>query len=161
MLWGSLSSTWLFLGFLATSPFQDVFGDQGDWTDEGWGSGVSPLYSFLADGAADTTARTPVNCTQRFLLPSPHVCQENEARPEELARSRLLALQNRAALEAVTSSCGVEEGGLSYQLQAREEVRGVVSDHLSVAESLDTMEKVFVSLEEKRRDGKDREILAR
>ncbi|XP_057684259.1 uncharacterized protein si:ch211-57n23.1 [Corythoichthys intestinalis] len=160
MLWWSLSWTWLLLGFLTHSPFQDVFGDQDDWTDDDWGSGESPLYSFLADGSSETMARTPVNCTQRFLLPSPQICQENEAQPEELARSRLLALQNRAALEAVTSSCGVDEGGLSYQLQASEEVRGVVSDHRSVAESLDAMEMVFVSLEEKRKGGKDRGVLA-
>ncbi|XP_061615270.1 uncharacterized protein si:ch211-57n23.1 [Phyllopteryx taeniolatus] len=162
MLCASASWTWLLLGFCACSLPEDVSEEREGRTDDEWGSGSPPVYRFLADSPPESTAAgSPAgsaNCTQRFWLPSPtwEICGENAAGPEELARSRLLALQNRAALEAVTSSCGVEEGGPSYQLQARDEVLGVLSDHRSVAEGLDAMEKVFVSLEEKRKDGKDR-----
>ncbi|XP_019729360.1 uncharacterized protein LOC109518067 isoform X2 [Hippocampus comes] len=165
------SWTWLLVGFCACAPHEDISVDEDDWTDDKWGSGFSPVYHFLADRPPETTAAAAsaaekppgsMNCTQNFWLPSPtlDICWENVAGPEELARSRQLALQNRAALEAVTSSCGVEEGGLSYQRQASDEVQGVLSDHRSVAEALDTMEKVFVSLEEKRKDGKDGRLLA-
>ncbi|XP_077405168.1 uncharacterized protein LOC144037509 isoform X2 [Vanacampus margaritifer] len=163
-----LSWIWLLLGLCACDPREDVSVDEDDWTDDKWGSGFSPVYHFLADSPPKTTkaaAETPpgsMNCTQRFWLPSPapEICWQDVVGPEELARSRLLALQNRAALEAVTSSCGVEDGGLSYQRQASDEVQAVLSDHRSVAESLDTMEKVFISLEEKRKDGKDRGLLS-
>ncbi|XP_037120079.1 uncharacterized protein si:ch211-57n23.1 isoform X1 [Syngnathus acus] len=160
------SWTWLLLGFCACASREDVSVDEDNWTNDEWGSGFSPVYRFLADSPPEAAAvgQSPLgsmNCTQRFWLPSstPGICWENVARPEELARSRLLALQNRAALEGVMISCRVEEGGLSYQRQARDEVEGVLSDHRSVAEALDTMEKVFVSLEEKRKDGKDGGLL--
>uniref|UniRef100_A0A3B4XJ30 Si:ch211-57n23.1 n=1 Tax=Seriola lalandi dorsalis TaxID=1841481 RepID=A0A3B4XJ30_SERLL len=128
-----------------------------DWE---WGSGSSLLHllnSFPADSPFITeTPGKPVNCTQRFWLPpSSAICWENIAGPEEFAESRLLVLQNRAALQAVSTSSGVEEGGISYDHQAREEVQGIRSDHLSVVDTMQTMEKVFVSLEEKRKEGKE------
>ncbi|KAM9838208.1 uncharacterized protein ACBR49_016940 [Aulostomus maculatus] len=131
-----------------------------DIEDYEWGSGSSLLqllHSFPADSPFRTeTPGAPVNCTQRFWLPpSSDICWEDIAGPEEFAKSRLLVLQNRAALQAVSSSSGVEEGGVSYDYQAREEVQGIHSDHQSVTETVETMEKVFVSLEEKRKDGRE------
>ncbi|XP_026156679.1 uncharacterized protein LOC113126767 [Mastacembelus armatus] len=136
-----------------------------DFEDWEWGSGSSLLHllhSFPADSPFITeTPGKPVNCTQRFWLPpSPPICWENIAGPEEFAKSRLLVLQNRAALQAVSTSSGVEEGGISYNHQAREEVQGIHSDHQSVVETMQTMEKVFVSLEEKRKEGKEQGFLS-
>lgn len=139
---------------------------EADLEDWEWGSGSSLLnllHSFPADSPFVTeTPGKPVNCTQRFWLPpSSEICWENIAGPEEFAKSRLLVLQNRAALEHVSSSSGVEEGGVSYDYQAREEVLGIQSDHQSVVETMQTMEKVFVSLEEKRKDGKEKGVFTR
>uniref|UniRef100_A0A3B5ADR1 Uncharacterized LOC103376119 n=1 Tax=Stegastes partitus TaxID=144197 RepID=A0A3B5ADR1_9TELE len=125
-----------------------------------WGSGSSLLHllhSFPADSPFITeTPEKPVNCTQRFWLPpSPPICWENIAGPEEFAKSRLLVLQNRAALQAVSTSSGVEEGGVSYDYQAREEVQGIRSEHQNMVETMQTMETVFVGLAEKRKEGKD------
>uniref|UniRef100_A0A3Q3KM36 Uncharacterized protein n=1 Tax=Monopterus albus TaxID=43700 RepID=A0A3Q3KM36_MONAL len=133
-----------------------------DWE---WGSGSSLLHllhSFPGDNPFVTeTPGKPVNCTQHFWLPSSSkICWENIAGPEEFARSRLLVLQNRAALQAVSTSSGVEEGGISYNHQARDEVQGIRSDHQSAVETMQTMEKVFISLEEKRKEGKMKEHLA-
>lgn len=72
-----------------------------------------------------------------------------------------MVLQNRAALQAVSTSSGVEEGGHSYDHQAREEVLGIRSDHLNVVETMQTMEKVFVSLEEKRKEGTEQGVFTR
>lgn len=134
-----------------------------DWE---WGSGSSFLHllnNFPADSPFTTeNPGQPVNCTQRFWLPpSSAVCWDNIVGPEEFARSRLLILQNRAALRAVSYSSGVEDGGISYENQAREEVQGIRSDHLSVEETMLTMEKVFVSLEEKRKNGTEQGALSR
>ncbi|KAM7384278.1 hypothetical protein PAMA_011564 [Pampus argenteus] len=134
--------------------------DLEDWE---WGSGSSFLHllnSFPADSPFITeTPGKPVNCSQRFWLPpSSEICWENIAGPDEFAKSRLLVLQNRAALQAVSTSSGVEEGGTSYDHQAREEVQGIVSDHQDVVDIMQTMEKVFVSLEEKRKEGKDQGV---
>ncbi|XP_054619126.1 uncharacterized protein si:ch211-57n23.1 [Dunckerocampus dactyliophorus] len=166
MLWGSIWGSWLLLGFsvhVATSPLDlQISGDpdQADWTDE-WGSGFSPLHFLPAD--SPTTAEPPhraLNCTQRFWLPpTSGVCWEKVAGPQEFAKSRLLVLQNRAALHAITSSSGVDEGGLSYDNQAREEVRAILTDHQSVVEAIEKMEKVFISLEETRKDGKEQGFL--
>ncbi|XP_034016035.1 uncharacterized protein si:ch211-57n23.1 [Thalassophryne amazonica] len=133
-----------------------------DWE---WGSGSSLLHllhSFPADSPFITERPgKPANCTQRFWLPpSSGVCWDNIAGPEEFAKSRLLVLQNRAALQAVSTSSGVEEGGLSYNHQAREEVHGIHSDHQSTLETMQTMEEVFASLEEKRKDGKEQGALS-
>ncbi|XP_037330151.2 uncharacterized protein si:ch211-57n23.1 [Pungitius pungitius] len=135
-----------------------------DVEDQEWGSGSSLLHllhSFPADSPFITeTPGKPVNCTQRFWLPpSSPICWENIAGPEEFARSRLLVLQNRAALQAVSTTSGVEEGGVSYQLQARGEVQGIHSDHLNVVETMQTMEKVFASLKETRKEGKEQGVL--
>ncbi|CAJ1083493.1 uncharacterized protein si:ch211-57n23.1 [Xyrichtys novacula] len=132
-----------------------------DW--EGWGSGSSLLHllhSFPADSPFVTeTPENPVNCSQRFWLPpSSAICWENIAGPEEFARSRLLVLQNRAALQAVSTSSGVEDSGISYEHQAREEVQGIQSDYMNAVETMQTMEKVFVSLEEKRKEGKEQGV---
>lgn len=129
-----------------------------------WGSGSSLLHllhSFPADSpfVAETPGK-PVNCTQRFWLPpSSAVCWENVAEAKDFAKSRLLVLQNRAALQAVTTSSGVEEGGVSYEHQAREEVQGIHSDHQTMVETIQTMEKVFVSLAEKRKEGTEQNVL--
>ncbi|XP_076611245.1 uncharacterized protein LOC143335590 isoform X1 [Chaetodon auriga] len=150
-------------GPLPTFPPEQESGEP-DFEDLDWGSGSSLLHllhSFPADSPFITeTPEKPVNCTQRFWLPpSSAICWENIAGPEEFARSRLLVLQNRAALQAVSTSSGVEEGGISYQFQATEEVQGIHSDHQNVVETMQTMEKVFVSLEEKRKEGKENRVL--
>ncbi|XP_030003521.1 uncharacterized protein LOC115428551 [Sphaeramia orbicularis] len=137
---------------------------EADLEDWEWGSGSSflhLLHSFPADSPLLTESPgKPVNCSQRFWLPpSSAVCWENIAGPEEFARSRLLVLQNRAALQAVSTSSGVEEGGISYDHQAKDEVQGIRTDHLSAVETMLTMEKVFISLEEKRKDGKEQNVL--
>lgn len=139
-------------------------GEPPDFEDLEWGSGSSLLHllhSFPADSPFVTeTPGKPANCSQRFLLPpTSEICWENIAGPEEFARSRLLVLQNRAALQAVSTSSGVEEGGSSYEHQAREEVEGIHSDHRSVVETMQTMEKVFDSLKEKRKEGNENGVL--
>lgn len=131
---------------------------------EDWGSGPTFLHllrSFPADSPFVTeTPGKPANCTQRFVLPSAlSACWDNVAGAEEFTQSRLLMLQNRAALQAVSVSSGVEEGGPSYELQAKDEVQGIHADHQSAAETMLTVEKVFVSLEEKRREGKEQGVL--
>lgn len=150
---------------LPTFPPEQVSGEP-DLEDWEWGSGSSLLHllnSFPADSPfVAETPEKPVNCTQRFWLPpSSAICWENIAGPEEFAKSRLMVLQNRAALQAVSTSSGVEEGGHSYDHQAREEVLGIRSDHLDVVETMQTMEKVFVSLEEKRKEGTEQGVFTR
>ncbi|KAM8885006.1 uncharacterized protein ACB058_000970 [Synchiropus picturatus] len=178
MLQRALCSTWLSLlmGLCFTAqgaqtakltsaiPFLDKSGEA-ELFDQEAGSGFPPphlLHNLHADSPFITEAPgKPVNCTQRFWLPpTDNVCWGDMAEPEDIAKSRLLVLQNRAALEAVSTSTGVEEGGASYDYQAREEVQGVVSDHQTVVETLETMEKVFASLEELRRDGKGGNIFS-
>ncbi|XP_069553190.1 uncharacterized protein [Brachyistius frenatus] len=180
MLHGTVSGAWLSLsclllgicspmenaepeGPLPTFPPSQESG-QPDLEDWEWGSGSSLLHllhSFPADSpfVAESPGK-PVNCTQRFWLPpSPPICWENIAGPKEFAKSRLLVLQNRAALQAVSTSSGVEEEGTSYDHQAREEAQGIRSDHQSVVETMQTMETVFVSLKEKRKEGKEQGVL--
>lgn len=152
-------------GLFPTFPHEQVSGEV-DLEDLEWGSGSSLLHllhSFPADSPFVTeTPGKPVNCTQRFWLPpSSDICWDNIVGPEEFAKSRLQVLQNRAALQALSDTSGVEEGGASYKHQAREEVQGIYSDHQSMVETLETMEKVFVSLEEKRKEGKDQGVLTR
>lgn len=183
MLQGTVSRAWLFLSFCLllgicspaedggpASPPPSFPPEQGsgesDFEDWEWGSGSSLLHllhSFPADSPFTTeSSEKPVNCTQRFWLPpSSPICWENIAGPKEFARSRLLVLQNRAALQAVSTSSGVEEGGLSYDHQAREEVQGIRSDHQKVTETIQSVETVFVSLEEKRKEGKERGVFTR
>uniref|UniRef100_A0A3P8SVW5 Si:ch211-57n23.1 n=1 Tax=Amphiprion percula TaxID=161767 RepID=A0A3P8SVW5_AMPPE len=146
-------------GSAGSLPLEQVSGEP-DVEDLEWGSGSSILHllhSFPADSPFITeTPEKPVNCTQRFWLPpSTPICWENIAGPEEFAKSRLLVLQNRAALQAVSTSSGVEEGGVSYDYQAREEVQGIRSEHQKMVETMQTMETVFVGLAEKRKEGKD------
>lgn len=139
---------------------------EADFEDWELGSGSSPFHlfhSFPADSPfTKETSGKPINCTQRFWLP-PYstACWENLAEPEEFAKCRLLVLQNRAALQAVSASSGVEDGGMSYDLQAREEVEGIRSDHLNVTETVQFMERVFAALEEKRKEGEEQGILTR
>ncbi|XP_068189503.1 uncharacterized protein si:ch211-57n23.1 [Antennarius striatus] len=135
-----------------------------DFEDLEWGSGSTLLHltdGFHADSSfLKKTQSTPVNCTQSFWLPpSSDVCWDDLAGPEEFARSRLLVLQNRAALQALSTSSGMEDGGSAYEHQAREEVQGILSDHQSMVETMQTMERVFVTLEEKRKEGKEQEAL--
>lgn len=130
-----------------------------------WGSGsvLLPIDGFPADSPFVTgTPGKLVNCSQHFWLPpSTDICWDDIAGPEEFAKSRLLILQNRAALQAMSASSGVEDGGVSYQHQATEEVQGIHSEHQSMVETLETMEKVFVSLEEKRKEGGEQGVLTR
>ncbi|KAM9383721.1 uncharacterized protein KZ484_005687 [Pholidichthys leucotaenia] len=146
-----------------TAPSEQASGDA-DSEDWEWGSGSSLLHllhSFPADSPFVTESEeNPVNCSQRFWLPpSSPICWENIAGPEEFAKSRLFVLQNRAALQAVSTSSGVEEGGMSYDHQAKEEVQGIRSDHQKMVETMQTMETVFVSLEKTRKEGKDQGVL--
>uniref|UniRef100_A0A3B3RAV0 Si:ch211-57n23.1 n=1 Tax=Paramormyrops kingsleyae TaxID=1676925 RepID=A0A3B3RAV0_9TELE len=130
-------------------------GTDRDW-DWDWGSGLQELlHSFPADSPFVTeTADRPANCSQRFWLPpSSPICWDNIVGPEEFEQSRLLALQNRAALRAVAEASGVAEGGVSYNQQAREDQQGFRADQLSFEQTAGTMQNVFLSLEEKRRDG--------
>lgn len=149
----------------AAGHFEQVSGEP-DLEDLEWGSGSSLLHllhSFPADSPFVTeTPEEPVNCTQRFWLPpSSDICWDDIVGPEEFAKSRLQVLQNRAALQAVSDSSGVEEGGASYKNQAREEVQGIYSDHQTAVETIESMEKVFVSLAETRKEGKEQGILTR
>ncbi|KAL2080266.1 hypothetical protein ACEWY4_024059 [Coilia grayii] len=131
----------------------------GDWGDE-WGSGLQDLLlaGFPADSpfVSDTPDR-PANCTQRFWLPpSSPVCWDDVVvGQEEFEEARLLALQNRAALQAVTLASGLDEGAAPYEEQARQDVQVVRADHQELVQTAETMEKVFFSLEEKRREGNE------
>lgn len=155
-----LSCYLLLIGACISADLDDGSGEEFDE----WGSGFSfvhLLHSFPADSpfVAEEPGK-PTNCTHRFMLPSAsNICWDNIVGPEEFTKSRLLMLQNRAALQAVSVSSGVEEGGPSYEIQAKDEVQGINTDHQSTAETILTMEKVFVSLEEKRRQGKEQGVL--
>ncbi|XP_047239895.1 uncharacterized protein si:ch211-57n23.1 [Girardinichthys multiradiatus] len=176
MLWWMVSRAWLCFSccllLSLCSQTENVRSDfppeqesgEPDFVDWEMGSGSSLLHlfpNFPADSPfIKESPEKPINCTQRFWLPpSSPVCWETIAEPEEFAKSRLLALQNRAALQAVFDLSGVEETGISYNHQAREEVQGIQSDHQKVTETIQTMETVFVSLQEKRKEGKDHNIL--
>ncbi len=89
------------------------------------------------------------------------MCWDDIAGPEEFEKSRLLVLQNRAALQAVSTSSGLEEGGASYDQQARENMQGVRADHIAVSQTADTMQKVFMDLDEKRKEGKEHYTFSR
>ncbi|XP_034154291.2 uncharacterized protein si:ch211-57n23.1 isoform X2 [Pangasianodon hypophthalmus] len=120
-----------------------------------WGSGLHELlHSFPAHSPFVTeTPGHVANCTQRFWLPpSSPVCWEDIAGPEEFEETRLLVLQNRAALHAVTEASGLEEGGLSYEQQAMMDVQGVREDHLSISQTVESIQKVFIDLDEKRKE---------
>lgn len=118
---------------------------------------LSDLFSIPADSPFMTEAPgNTANCSHRFWLPlSSTVWWENIAGPEEFEQSRLLVLQNRAALQAISQSSGVEEGEASYEQQAKDDVQGVQTDHQTVAETILAMQKVFFELEGKRREGKE------
>lgn len=151
------------VGPLPVPPPEQESG-QPDLMDWEWGSGSSflhLLHNFPADSPFVAESQgNPANCTQRFWLPpSSPICWENIAGPREFAQSRLLILQNRAALQAVSTSSGVEESGVSYDDLAREEVEGIRSDHQDMEETMQNMETVFVSLSEKRKEGKEEGVL--
>lgn len=132
-----------------------------DWD---WGSGLHDLlHSFPAHSPFVTEKPGHVaNCTQRFWLPpSSPVCWEDIAGPEEFKKTRLLVLQNRAALHAVTEASGLEEGGVSYEEQAMMDVQGVQDDHLSISQTVESMQKVFFDLDEKRKDRGEHDTFAR
>ncbi|XP_016317572.1 uncharacterized protein LOC107669713 [Sinocyclocheilus anshuiensis] len=145
----------LFVWYPAGSIVTEIELEDLDWN---WGSGLHELLnSFPADSpfVRETPGR-PANCTQRFWLPpSSPVCWDDIAGPEEFEKSRILVLQNRASLQAVSTSSGLEEGGASYDQQARENMQGVRADHLVVAQTADTIQKVFMDLDEKRKEGKE------
>ncbi|KAG7317168.1 hypothetical protein KOW79_019466 [Hemibagrus wyckioides] len=135
--------------------------DMGD-RDWDWGSGLHDLlHSFPAHSPFVTeTPEHAANCTQRFWLPpSTPVCWENIAGPEEFEETRLLVLQNRAALHAVTEASGLEEGGVSYEQQAIVDVQGVREDHLSISQTVESMQKVFLDLDAKRKEGDEHDTL--
>ncbi|XP_010902303.1 uncharacterized protein si:ch211-57n23.1 [Esox lucius] len=134
---------------------------QGDWE---LGSGSfnfqDLLHSFSADSpfVAETPGK-PVNCSLRLWLPSAFpVCWGDLALPEEFEQSRLLVLQNRAALQAVfQASEVVAEGGTSasFNQQALENLQAVREDYQNVTQTTETMQSVFLTLEEKRKEGKE------
>ncbi|RVE66466.1 hypothetical protein OJAV_G00107720 [Oryzias javanicus] len=137
--------------FPAFSPEQES-GDTEGWE---WGSGFSPhgIHSFPGDSPFVSESREHAfNCTQRFWLPPAPTCWENAAGQEEFSKCRVLILQNRAALQALSTSSGVEEGGSSYNQKAKEEIQGILSEHQNMEDTVKTMEKVFVSLAEKRKE---------
>lgn len=142
-----------------TSPPEQESGepDMEDWELGSGSTLLHLLHNFPADSPFVTSSlENPANCSQHFWLPpSSPVCWENIARPEEFARSRLFVLQNRAALQAVSTMSGVEDTGLSYSHQAREEILGIRSDHQKVKEMMHAMESVFISLKEKRKEAKE------
>ncbi|XP_029104186.1 uncharacterized protein LOC108922012 [Scleropages formosus] len=157
MRWAWLSR-FVLLAVLCLAEGEDVELELEPWTEHAWdwGSGLQELlHSFPADSPFVTEiAGTPANCSQRFWLPpSSPICWDDIVGPEEFEQTRLLVLQNRAALRAVAESSGVAEGGASYNEQAREDIRGIQADHDSITQTAETMQKVFDSLEEKRRDG--------
>ncbi|KAF6737850.1 hypothetical protein FQA47_023633 [Oryzias melastigma] len=147
--------------FPSFSPEQES-GDTEGWE---WGSGFSPPHAHHSfPGDSPFVLESPedaFNCTQRFWLPPAPTCWENAAGPEEFAKCRVLILQNRAALQALSTSSGMEEGGSSYNHKAKEEIQGILSEHQNMEDTVKTMEKVFVSLAEKRKEGKEQAILTR
>ncbi|KAG7268459.1 hypothetical protein CRUP_037019, partial [Coryphaenoides rupestris] len=172
-------------GTTAAGAVPDFFWD---WELQGsGGSAATPspspallqqLFQALPTMAADspfvteTPGQPAANCTQRFWLPSAsQVCWEEVAGPEEFARSRLLVLQNRAALQAVSTSTSTStssgeearaevEGDtpVPYGQRVREELRGAEVDHRSMSETMGVMQEVFTSLEEKRREGTEQRV---
>lgn len=153
MRWAWLSTCLLLSALWLVEGVEVDLETDRDWD---WGSGLHELlHSFPADSPFMTeTPGSPANCSQRFWLPpSSPICWDNIAGPEEFERSRLLVLQNRAALRAVTHDSGVGEGGASYNQQAREDMQGIRTDYLDIVQTAETMEKVFHSLQEKRREG--------
>lgn len=152
---------WFLLLLLSVCCTRGNIDKDRDWD---WGSGLHELlHSFPAHSPFVTEAPGHVaNCTQRFWLPpSSPVCWEDIAGPEEFEETRLLVLQNRAALHAVTEASGVEEGGASYEQQAMMDVQGVREDHLSISQTVETMQTVFLELDEKRKEGGGRDAFAR
>ncbi|XP_035287107.1 uncharacterized protein si:ch211-57n23.1 [Anguilla rostrata] len=154
MRWAWLSTCLLLSALWLVEGVEVDLETDRDWD---WGSGLQELlHSFPADSPFMTeTPGSPANCSQRFWLPpSSPICWDNIAGPEEFERSRLLVLQNRAALRAVTHDSGVGEGGAaSYNQQAREDMQGIRTDYVDIVQTAETMEKVFHSLHEKRREG--------
>lgn len=151
MKWTRWSWCLFLLGSVVTEPELENL----EWD---WGSGFQELLnSFPADSPFLTEKPgRPANCTQRFWLPpSSPVCWDDIAGPEEFEKSRLLVLQNRAVLQGLSTATGLDEGRPSFDQQAREDVQGVQADHLIVAQTADTMQKVFMELEEKRKEGKE------
>ncbi|TRZ02108.1 hypothetical protein DNTS_004802 [Danionella cerebrum] len=129
-------------------------------SESDWGSGFPHLLSsFPADSPFIT--ETPVgsaNCSQHFQLPPypPLMCPRgNPVGLEEFEKSRLLLLQNRAALQEVTSSTGLRSGGATYNQQARDEAKSIKDEYVAVTQTTESIQKVFVELEEKRREGRE------
>ncbi|KAG9279807.1 hypothetical protein AMEX_G5361 [Astyanax mexicanus] len=152
MAWVCLSK-WLLLLSVCCLGLSALHLVDSDWE---WGSGLEELLqSFPADSPFITEKPGhPANCTQRFWLPSSTpVCWDNIVGPEEFEQTRLLVLQNRAALQAVSQASGLEEGGASYDQQAREFIRGVLDDHSNIEQTVDSMQEVFNSLDKKRKEG--------
>ncbi|XP_053469449.1 uncharacterized protein si:ch211-57n23.1 [Ictalurus furcatus] len=150
----------LLLNVCCTGGSTDVNIEDRDWD---WGSGLHELlHSFPAHSPFVTeTPGHVVNCSQRFWLPpSTPVCWEDIAGPEEFKETRLLVLQNRAALHAVAEASGLEEGGVSYEQQAMMDVQGVREDHLSISQTVESMQKVFLDLDEKRKEGGEHDTFA-
>ncbi|KAF4073839.1 hypothetical protein AMELA_G00247780 [Ameiurus melas] len=150
----------LLLTVCCTGGSTDVNIEDRDWD---WGSGLDDLlHSFPAHSPFVTeTPGHVVNCSQRFWLPpSAPVCWEDIAAPEEFEETRLLVLQNRAALHAVAEASGLEDGGVSYEQQAMMDVQGVREDHLTISQTVEFMQKVFLDLDEKRKEGGEHDTFA-
>ncbi|XP_028673896.1 uncharacterized protein si:ch211-57n23.1 [Erpetoichthys calabaricus] len=124
-----------------------------DWD---WGSGLHELlHNFPADSPF-VSAGSQVNCSQRFWLPSSSpICWENIAGPEDFEKSRLMVLQNRAALRALLVASGLGEEEISYERVAKLEIQGVRADHLKIMEMAETMQQVFQGLEKQQMESKE------
>lgn len=159
--------------------YDDGLQGESPWVggDEEWGSGGLQdllLSGFPADSpfvSEDSLGEQdggPVNCTQRFWLPAPPSSScglgwgDLLVGEQEFEEVRLLVLQNRASLRAVSQQSGLEEAGAEpYGEQARRDVQGVRSDHLELVQTAETMEQVFFSLEEKRREANQPYVFSR
>ncbi|KAJ7991876.1 hypothetical protein DPEC_G00288400 [Dallia pectoralis] len=162
-----MSMSWLCLScclmLVSWCPLGAKF-QSGEPMQEDWelGSGSFNVQHLLQIFPADSPFVTEspgkaVNCSQRFWLPSASsVCRDDLASPEEFEHSRLLVLQNRAALQTVFEIREVvAEGGISapFNQQALENVEAVRADYLNVTETTETMTNVFLTLAEKRKGG--------
>lgn len=132
-----------------------------DWE---WGSGLHEQHIFSADNPfmEELAEKHVANCTQHFWLPSSlPVCLEDIASPKEFEEARLLVLKNQAALQAVTEVSGLEEVEASYSEQALADVQGVQEDQLSISLTVQSIEKIFVDLEDKRKRAKGHQKVSR
>ncbi|XP_062846745.1 uncharacterized protein si:ch211-57n23.1 [Trichomycterus rosablanca] len=161
MTWLQICSILLLLAVCHSGDSIKVDMEDTDWE---WGSGLhEQLHIFSAENPfmGEMPENHVVNCTQHFLLPpSLPVCWEDIAGPKEFEETRLLVLQNQAALQAVTEVSGLEEVEASYSEQAMSDVQGVREDQLSISLTVQSIEKVFFDLEENRKHARQQQKLS-